>query len=79
MAAEGTPRKIKFNAKYNWFDTGSLAEVDRGGVLINGTALANSKITIHYKGIDPNSTSPIETDNDNYRYNFNHSETIEFK
>lgn len=76
MAQDNTKRKINFTSKFNWFDSG--ANVEHGNVMISGKCFAKSKITITYKGIDPESSAEIKTDSDGYRHNFSHTEVIEY-
>ena len=76
MAQENTRRKINFSSKFNWFDTG--ANVEHGKITVVGQCFAISKITINYKGIDPESSATIETDSDGFRHNFSHTEVIEY-
>lgn len=53
MAKTNTDRKIRYSAKYNWFDTGTSSQIERGNITIVGQAYANSEVTISYTGVDP--------------------------
>lgn len=73
-----THRKVRFSTRFNWNDKNE----DRGFCQISGEAMGITKLTIHYKGVDPDldlTEHPIKVDKDDgTMYNFDNTETILF-